>query len=101
MNTKFIASTIVAIAAMTGASAFAQNRLYGEAALVVAPVASTSTVTRAQVTAAYIQARQSGNVAASQEAAFVVAPVAATGVTRAQVQAQAVISAQLSGYSTM
>ena len=101
MNTKFIASTIVAIAAMTSASAFAQSHQYGEAALVVVPVASTSTLTRAQVTSAYLQARQTGAVPASQEAAFVVAPVASTGVTRAQVQAQAVISAQLSGYSTM
>ena len=89
MNTKFIASAIVAIAAMTGASAFAQNRLEGEAALVIAPVTLTSKLTRAQVNADYLQARQNGAVAVSQEGAFAVAPVAASGVTRAEVREEA------------
>jgi hypothetical protein len=104
MNSTFIASTVVAIAALSGASAFAQTHQYGEAALVIAPVASTSQVTRAQVNADYLQARQNGNVAVSQEAAFALAPVNATGVTRAEVRAQAVTSArnaQLVGNSTI
>lgn len=99
MNTKFIASAIVAVAAMTGASAFAQSHLYGEAALVVAPVASTSTLTRAQVEAAYIQARQSGAVAVSQEGAFVPAVAGKSVVSRTQVMAEAVQAAQLDGGS--
>ena len=99
MNTKFIASAIIAVAAMTGASAFAQNRLYGEAALVVAPTASTSTLTRAQVDAAYIQARQNGAVAVSQEAAFAPAVAGKSVVSRAQVMAEAVQAAQLDGGS--
>ena len=97
MNTKLIASAIVAIAAMTSASAFAQSHLYGEAALVVAPVASTSTLTRAQVDAAYIQARQNGAVAVSQEAAFAPAVAGTSTVNRAQVMAEAVQAAQLDG----
>ena len=97
MNTKFIASAIIAVAAMTGASAFAQNRLYGEAALVVAPTASTSTLTRAQVDAAYIQARQNGAVAVSQEVAFAPAVAGKSTVNRAQVMAEAVQAAQLDG----
>lgn len=88
MNTKFIATTVIAIAAMSGASAFAQNNLYGEAALVVPPVSSTSNVTRAQVQAEYLQARQKGELPASPEAAFAAAPAAASSVTRAQVQTE-------------
>jgi hypothetical protein len=104
MNSKFIASTVVAIAALSGASAFAQSNQYGEAALVIAPVASTSNVTRAQVSADYLQARLNGKVAVSQEAAFAAAPATATGVTRAEVRAQAVTSAratQLNGSSSI
>jgi hypothetical protein len=92
MNSKFIASTVVAIAALSGASAFAQSNQYGEAALVIAPVATTSNVTRAQVNADYLQARQNGAVAVSQEAAFAAAAApAAPGVarTRAEVREEA------------
>ena len=97
MNSKFIASTVVAIAALTGASAFAQGNLSGEAAYVIAPVTTASNTTRAQVQADYLQARQSGNVAVSNEGAFVVAPVTATGVTRAEVRADAVKAHQVDG----
>lgn len=104
MNTKFIATTVFAIAAMSGASAFAQNNLYGEAALVIPPVASTSNVTRAQVQAEYLQARQKGELPVSPEAAFAAAPAAPSTVTRAEVRAQAIVAAhaaQATGNSTL
>ncbi|MES2414043.1 MAG: DUF4148 domain-containing protein [Pseudomonadota bacterium] len=94
MNSKLIASTVIALSALTGASAFAQNNQYGEAALVVAPVASTSSLTRAQVQADYLSARQSGALAVSQEAAFAAAPTAASQLSRAEVRSNAVISAR-------
>lgn len=94
MNSKFIASTVIALSALTGASAFAQSNLSGEAALAIRPVTSTSNVTRAQVQAEYLQARQSGNVAVSQEGAFAAAPAAASVVTRAEVRNDAVVSAR-------
>lgn len=101
MNTKFIASAIVAVAAMTSASAFAQSHQYGEAALVIAPVTLSSNLTRAQVNAEYLKARQNGTVAVSNEGAFAAAPVVATNLNRATVHAQAVIAAQLNGNSSI
>ncbi|MES2398359.1 MAG: DUF4148 domain-containing protein [Pseudomonadota bacterium] len=94
MNSKFIASTVIALSALTGASAFAQSNLSGEAALAIRPVASSSNVTRAQVQADYLAARQSGAVAVSQEGAFAAAPAAASTVTRAQVRSDAIQSAR-------
>ena len=94
MNTKFVAATVLAIASLSSASVFAQSHQYGEAALVIAPVASTSNVTRAQVQAAYLQARQSGAVARSEEAAFSFAPAATPLMSRAEVRAQAYTSAK-------
>ncbi|MES2414044.1 MAG: DUF4148 domain-containing protein [Pseudomonadota bacterium] len=89
MNTKFVASAVFAVAALSGASAFAQNAQYGEAALVFAPAVTTSNVTRAQVEAEYLNARQSGAVPVSQEAAFAVAPAEASSLTRAAVREEA------------
>lgn len=94
MNSKFIASTVIALSALTGASAFAQSNLSGEAALAIRPVTSTSNVTRAQVQNDYLQARQAGNVAVSQEGAFAATPAAASVVTRAEVRNDAVVSAR-------
>ncbi|MES2282857.1 MAG: DUF4148 domain-containing protein [Pseudomonadota bacterium] len=94
MNSKLIASTVIALSALTGASAFAQTALTGEAALAIRPVASSSNVTRAQVQNDYLQARQAGKVAASQEGAFAAAPAAASVVTRAEVRNDAVVSAR-------
>jgi hypothetical protein len=89
MNSKLIASTVVAIAALTGANAFAQGNMTGEAAYVVPAPTFASNTTRAQVQAEYLQARQAGNIAVSNEAAF--APVAASPSTlsRAEVRADA------------
>lgn len=104
MNTKFIVTAVFAVAAMSGASAYAQNNLYGEAALVIPPVASTSNVTRAQVQAEYLQARQKGELPVSPEGAFAAAPSTATSVTRVEVRAQAIVAAraaQITGNSTL
>ena len=99
MNSKFIATAVVVIAGLSSGGAFAQNALYGEAALVVAPAISTSNVTRAQVESAYLQARQNGQVAVSNEAAFAFAPAASSNVSRAEVQADAVKARQEDGRS--
>ena len=98
MNSKLIASTVVAIAALTGANAFAQGNLSGEAAYVVPAPTTTSNTTRAQVQAEYLQARQAGNVAVSNESAFAVVPEIATGVTRAEVRADAAKAHQVDGH---
>ena len=97
MNSKFIASAVVAIAALTGASAFAQTSLSGEAATAVVFPITASNVTRAQVQAEYLQARKDGNVAVSNETAFAVAPATVSGVTRAEVRADAAKAHQLDG----
>ena len=88
MNSKLIASTVVAIAALTGANAFAQGNVAGEAAYVVPAPTFTSNTTRVQVQAEYLQARQAGNVAISNEGAFAAAQPAASAVSRAAVRAE-------------
>ena len=93
MTTKFVAAIVVALAAMSSAGAFAQTHQYGEAALVIVPVALTSNLTRSQVQADYLQARQNGSLPSSEEAAFVNRPIAST-LSRPDVQAQAVTAAR-------
>jgi hypothetical protein len=88
-SNKFVAAAVVALAGLASTGAFAQNAQYGEAALVVAPQAFTSDVSRAQVNAAYLQARQNGAVAVSQEAAFANAPASVNERTRAEVREEA------------
>jgi hypothetical protein len=89
MKSTLIASTLVAVAALTGASAFAQGNMAGEAAYVIPASTATSNTTYAQVQAEYLQARNTGQVAVSNEAAF--APVVATPSTlsRAEVREEA------------
>ena len=87
MNTKSIASTVIALAAMSSMSAFAQN--YGEASEVFAAPATASTVSRAQVQSEYLKARQAGNVAVSNEGAFAPAVATASTLSRAEMRAEA------------
>jgi hypothetical protein len=89
MNSTLIASAVVAIAALTGANAFAQGNMTGEAAYVVPAASTTSNTTRAQVQADFIQARQAGNVAVSNEGAFAAAQAAPSDINRADVRAEA------------
>jgi Domain of unknown function (DUF4148) len=91
MKTKLIAATVVALAAMSGVSAFAST--YSDNL----PVKVSSNTTRAQVQADYLQARKEGTLPqvgeAGEYAAAVKAPVASS-VTRAEVRAQAIQSAR-------
>ena len=89
MNSKLIASAVVALAALTGANAFAQGNLSGEAATAVTFPVTASNTTRAQVQAEYLQARQAGNVAVSNESAFAPAVATASTVSRAEIRAEA------------
>jgi Domain of unknown function (DUF4148) len=91
MKTKLIAATVFALAAMSGASAFAQS--YKDNL----PFTMSSNLTRAQVQADYLQARKEGTLPQLGETGEYVtvakAPVAST-VTRAEVRAEAIVAAR-------
>ena len=88
MNSKFIASSVLAIAALTSASAFAQSNVHGDLDVVASP-ATSSGVTRAQVQAEYFQALQTGTVASSNSLTLVPAVTAESTANRADVRAEA------------
>ena len=68
MNTKFIASTVIALAAMGSMSAFADTSDY------TPPVAATpSTLTRAEVMADVMKARSEGTLQVTESGNLVVA----------------------------
>ena len=93
MNSKFIATAVITLAALSSASAFAaSNSQYAEPAEFARNTAGTSSVTRDQVKADYFAARQSGMLPAGQE--FDVKPAAKTGssLSRAQVKAEVMAS---------
>ncbi len=90
MNSKFIASTVIALSALTGASAFAQSSLNPEAALAIRPVASASSLTRAEVRADNLKPGQNGEAAAN---AWARNQTVASNVSRAEVRNEAVIAA--------
>ena len=94
MNSKLIASAVVALAALSGANAFAQSNLTGEAALVVPVATSISNTSRAQVQGEYLQARQAGNVAVSNEGAFASSAATPAIASRADVRAEAAVWAK-------
>jgi DNA-binding IclR family transcriptional regulator len=87
MKTKLIAATVVALAAMSGVSAFAEGDYTSK------PIDLTTNTTRAQVQAEYLQARKEGTLVQVGEtgeyAAAMKAPVQST-VSRAEVRAQAI-----------
>lgn len=91
MKSNFIAATVVALATLSGASAFAQtqNHQYGEAALTVPQAASGNTQQRIQVRNADANARQNGEVATSTEGAFAATTAAPSAITRQAVRAEA------------
>ena len=93
MNSKFVAASVLALAAMSSAGAFAQTHQNGEAALVNMPVAVTSNLTRSQVQADYLQARQNRTLPSSEESAFVITPIA-SNLLRSEVRAEAVSAAR-------
>ena len=97
MKSKFIAATVVTLAALTSAGAFAQssqNHLYGEAALVVPPAASGSSVARGEIANDYANARQNGEAAAYHERAVVRSSAASSPVSRQAVRSEAAVWAR-------
>lgn len=90
MNSKFIASAVIALSALTGASAFAQSSLNPEAALAIRPDVSVSTLTRAEVQSAITNPGQNGEFAA---AAVAKNQPATSNVSRAEVRNEAVLAA--------
>ena len=90
MNSKFIATAVVTLAALSSASAFAaSSSQYAEPAEFAR---NTSSTTRDQVRADYFAARQSGMLPAGQE--FEVKPAAKTlsNLSRAQVKSDVMAS---------
>ena len=88
MNSKFIATAVVTLAALSSASAFAARPLlYGEFAEFANNTSGKSIATRDQVKAEYLVASQTGSLPAGQE--FDVKPAfTASNLSRAQVKAE-------------
>ena len=88
MKSKLFATTFIAVAALTGFSAFAQSngqsRLEGEAANAVTFSTLPGKLTRAQVQAEYLQARNNNALPVSAEAAFAPTVAQSGNLTRQQ-----------------
>ena len=68
MNSKFIATAVITLAALSSASAFAaSSSQYAEPAEFAGASMTTSSVTRAQVQADYLTARKNGKLVMGQE----------------------------------
>ena len=68
MNSKFIATAVITLAALSSASAFAaSSNQYAEPAEFAGNGMTTSSVTRAQVQNDYLAARKSGKLVMGQE----------------------------------
>ena len=90
MNSKFIAVAVVTLAAMSSASAFAASSSnYAEPAEFARNSVNTSSLTRAQVNAEYLQARQNGKLVLGQEFDVNPSKDSVSTSTRAQVKSQA------------
>ena len=89
MNSKFIATAVVTLAALSSASAFAaSSSQYAEPAEFSRNTMTTSSVSRDQVRAEYFAARQGGMVPAGQEFDIKPASKAGSNLTRGQVRAE-------------
>ena len=89
MNSKFIATAVVTLAALSSASAFAaSNSQYAEPAEFARNTTSTSSFTRDQVRAEYLVARQTGKLVVGQEADIKPSNDKASTLSRAQVKAE-------------
>jgi hypothetical protein len=97
MKSSFIATAVLAFAALGSVNAFAATQQNGEAAAAVSFTPSTSLVTRAEVQADFLNARSAGALSVSNEGAF--APVAQTdsSVSREQIRIEAVMAAHDTG----
>lgn len=91
MNTKIIAATVVALASLTSASAFARDSqdFFQSNAI-------SSTTTRAQVQADYFKAQKDGTLPTGTDGAYIGTTQSAnSGLTRTQVHAQAMASIRM------
>ena len=89
MNSKFIATAVIALAAMSSASAFAaSSSQYAEPAEFSRTSMSNSSVTRAQIQADYLAARKSGNLVRGQEADIKPANDSNSTMSRLQVKSE-------------
>ena len=86
MNSKFITAAVITLAALSSASTFAaSSSQYSEPAEFSRSTVSTSSLTRAQVRAEYLAARQSGKLVVGQEADINPAKDSVSSLSRAQV----------------
>lgn len=96
MKTKLIASTIIALAAISSASAFAGTRSGNAGIYMPTPYGTTSTVSRDQVQADILQARKEGTLQSNSDSAAIRSAdsvavgksVAAAALSRSEVRAE-------------
>lgn len=89
MNSKFIATAVITIAALSSASAFAaSSSQYAEPAEFAGISMTNSSVTRAQVQTDYLAARKSGKLVTGQEADIKPANDSMSTMSRAQVKSE-------------
>jgi hypothetical protein len=95
MNSKFIATAVVALAALSSANAFAARPLlYGEFAEFKNNTSGKSIATRDQVKAEYLVARQNGTMQVGQEFDVMASAPSSSNLTRAQVKAEYLVARQ-------
>ena len=89
MNSKFIATAVITLAALSSASAFAaSSSQYAEPAEFARNSMTNSSVTRAQVQNDYLTARNSGKLVMGQEADIKPANDSVSTMSRAQVKSE-------------
>ena len=95
MNTKFLATALIAAAGFAAAPSFAGNDFSGEVGYVPPVAASKSTLTREQVRAEYLQAERNGTLPEYGEGADTgAATTAKSTLSRDAVRAEAVYAVQ-------
>jgi hypothetical protein len=94
MKSNFIAASVLAFAALGSVNTFAMSHQNGEANAAIRPEFSASTLTRAEVQAEYLKARQAGALSVSTEGAFAPVAQAASTVSREQIRMEAVMAAR-------
>ena len=89
MNSKFIATAVITLAALSSASAFAaSSSQYAEPAEFAGNGMTTSSVTRVQIQNDYLAARKSGKLAMGQEFDIKPSNDNASTMSRAQVKSE-------------
>jgi hypothetical protein len=92
MKSSFIATAVLAFAALGSVNAFAAQQ-NGEAAAAISFTPGTSLVSRAAVQADLLNARKAGAVSVSNEGAFAAVAQTASNVSRDQIRIEAVMAA--------